>query len=93
MASDSTEKEEIIKDLVKRNISTEAASKILHMYSIEQIQTAARAMDEQRAAGVAIRNPDTWFLSALKKGFSPNGNTRPKTTRPECVIYRAEDHR
>ncbi len=93
MASDSTEKEKILKGLVKRNISTEAASKILHTYSIEQIQTAARAMDEQRAAGVAIRNPDTWFSSALKKGFSPNGNTRPKTNRPECVIYRAEDHR
>jgi hypothetical protein len=93
LAGTNPEKEKIIKGLVKRNISTEAASKILHTYSIEQIQTAARAMDEQRAAGVAIRNPDTWFSSALKKGFSPNGNTRPQTTRPECVIYRAEDHR
>jgi len=88
-----TGKEKMLQGLAKRKISTQAASKFLQTYSIEQIRTAARAMDEQRATGVVIRNPDTWFSSALKNGFSPNGNVRPRTTRPEHRLFRAKDHR
>lgn len=70
-------------------ISTRLIDSLFARYSLEQIFTAQRAMDEQVRKGVSIRSPNRWIETALENGFQPT-TVSNIASRPERKIYRAE---